>query len=315
MNEQLPAPFVPAEVDLRDFPYMALHVAQLLDSETWLLATGDEAKAAVTLWCKAWHQRPAASLPNDDRILAALSGAGTKWKKVKEVALRGFTLCSDGRLYHKTIAETALDAWASKVSQRERTRAATEAREKKRRERERAENGADEQRDVQRSNASDDKRDEQRDVHQRERERERERETLVIAADARGAGASRNENPKPEPWRAAADRVLDVLGVSVKDPNWYGTTGVVAQWLADGADMERDILPAVTALLAKARDQNGPHWLPKSLRYFTSAIAETRVANTHKPTIPEAQHGQAQTKPESGEDLAARILARRGGKL
>lgn len=125
---ELPTPMTSPACDLRDFGYMPLAVEQLLDSETWLMATGDEAKAAITLWCKSWHQVPAASLPNNDRILALLSGAGAKWKKVKDVALRGFVLCSDGRFYHRVLAEKATESWAKKVAQRSRTRAATEAR-------------------------------------------------------------------------------------------------------------------------------------------------------------------------------------------
>lgn len=108
----LPDPLVPAEVDLRDFGFMPLHVQRLRDSELVDLSTGDEFKAAVLLWAFAWHQQPAASLPNDDRILAARSGAGSNWRKVKAMALRGFVACSDGRLYHPLIAEAALDAWA-----------------------------------------------------------------------------------------------------------------------------------------------------------------------------------------------------------
>lgn len=107
----LPDPLVPPEVDLRDFGFMPLHVQRLRDSELVDLSTGNEFKAAVLLWAYAWHQQPAASLPNDDRILAARSGAGVGWRKVKAMALRGFIECSDGRLYHPLIAEAALDAW------------------------------------------------------------------------------------------------------------------------------------------------------------------------------------------------------------
>jgi hypothetical protein len=100
---------VPADLDLSSLDYLPLMVNRLLSSDTWLLATGDEAKAAVTLWCRAWHQVPAGSLPSDDRLLAALSGAGSKWKKVKAVALRGFTVCEDGRLYHTVLCAIALE--------------------------------------------------------------------------------------------------------------------------------------------------------------------------------------------------------------
>lgn len=156
---QVSGPLVPAEVDLRDFGFMPLDVLRLRDSDLMALSTGDEFKAAVALWCVAWHQVPAASLPNDDRLLARYSGAGAAWRKVKAEALRGFVECSDGRLYHATIAEKAREAWESKLAQRARTKAATEAREAKRR-------AALAQRDDGRDEPRDDQRDVARDVHQ-----------------------------------------------------------------------------------------------------------------------------------------------------
>ncbi len=106
----LPAPLTPPDCDLRGLPFMPLDTARLLDSDLFAISTGDEFKAAVALWCKAWQQVPAASLPDDPRILAYLSGAGTRWGKIKEVALRGWIKCGDGRLYHPTIAEKAIEA-------------------------------------------------------------------------------------------------------------------------------------------------------------------------------------------------------------
>lgn len=105
-------PLTPADCDLRGLPFMPLDVVRLVDSDLAALATGDEFKAAVILWCKSWLQVPAASLPDDDRILAHLSGAGARWGRVKAVALRGWVRCADGRLYHPVIAEKARDAWA-----------------------------------------------------------------------------------------------------------------------------------------------------------------------------------------------------------
>ena len=144
--------------DVRALPFMPLFVGRLLTSDTWLLASGDEAKAAVTLWARSWHQVPAGTLPNDERLLAALSGAGARWRKVREVALRGFLLGDDGRLHHELIEGAADDALARFEGQQTRTAAATAARMAKR--------TADRvQRDVQR----DDQRDELRNVYQRER--------------------------------------------------------------------------------------------------------------------------------------------------
>lgn len=111
----------PADCDLRGMPFMPLDVVRLVDSDLAAISTGDEFKAAVMLWCKAWLQVPAASLPDDDRILAHLSGTGRAWAKVKAVALRGWVKCADGRLYHPVVAEKAREAWSYRVRQRERS--------------------------------------------------------------------------------------------------------------------------------------------------------------------------------------------------
>jgi hypothetical protein len=125
---QLPAPPVASDVDLRDFAYMPLDVRRLLTSETWVLGRAEEKIAAINLWCEAWHQVPCGSLPDNERMLAHLSQAGAGWKKVRSHAMRGWVLCSDGRWYHPVIVEKALESWAKKVAQRQRTQRATQAR-------------------------------------------------------------------------------------------------------------------------------------------------------------------------------------------
>lgn len=114
MND-LPNPLTPADCNLRDFPFMPIEVKRLLTSETWILGSGDERAAAITLWLESWHQIPAASLPADDRMLGHLSQA-KNWKRVKDHALRGWVKCSDGRLYHPVAAEKVLEAWLSKLT-------------------------------------------------------------------------------------------------------------------------------------------------------------------------------------------------------
>lgn len=114
-------PLVPLHVDLRDFAFMPLDVLRLRDSDLATLSTGDQFKAAVLLWCAAWHQVPAGSIPNDDRWLARHSGSAGAWKRVKAEALRGFVECSDGRLYHEVISEKALESWRKKQEQRAKT--------------------------------------------------------------------------------------------------------------------------------------------------------------------------------------------------
>jgi hypothetical protein len=113
-RENLPAPLTPPECDLQDFEFMPVMVRRLLKSDTWSLGTGDERAAAVALWFESWHQVPAASLPDNDRLLARLADT-SKWNKVKEQALRGWVRCNDGRLYHPVVAEKALEAWLEKL--------------------------------------------------------------------------------------------------------------------------------------------------------------------------------------------------------
>jgi hypothetical protein len=117
----LPNPLTPADCDLAGYRWMPLDVERVIDSDTFGLSTGDEFKTAFRLWAKSWKQVPAASLPNDDRLLAHLAGIEvTTWRKRKAVALRGWILCSDDRLYHPVIAEKALEAMSKREEHAER---------------------------------------------------------------------------------------------------------------------------------------------------------------------------------------------------
>jgi hypothetical protein len=111
----------PPDCDLRGLMFMPLEVQRLRDSDLALLATGDEFKAAVLLWCASWQQVPAASLPADDRVLCRWSGLDAKaWAKAKAGAMRGWVACDDGRLYHPVVAEKALATWRDRLKYRER---------------------------------------------------------------------------------------------------------------------------------------------------------------------------------------------------
>lgn len=169
MTEQLPDPLVPAEVDLRDFGFMPLDVQRLVTSETWIDAIDDPriGHAAMSLWCEAWHQSPAGSLPDNDKVLYRLSMCPNlkEWQRVRDRVMSGWVKCSDGRLYHGTVAEKARDSWEKKLAQRARTAAATEARERKRREKEEAERALrDVERNVERNEQRDVERNDVRDV-------------------------------------------------------------------------------------------------------------------------------------------------------
>jgi uncharacterized protein YdaU (DUF1376 family) len=131
MTNELPAPLVPVEVDLRDFAFMPLEVSRLLRSRTWLKAKRQPEIGfyLVNLWAGAWHEVPAGSLPDDDDVLADLARCtATRWKKLRGEILAAWVRCADGRLYHPVVAEKARDAWAHKLAQRRRTQAARDAR-------------------------------------------------------------------------------------------------------------------------------------------------------------------------------------------
>jgi hypothetical protein len=114
----LPAPLTPEDCNLQDFAFMPLDVARLRDSDMAAYESPEACWAAVLLWSAAWHQVPAASLPDDDRFLAKAAGYGRvvkEWANVREGALHGWIKCADGRLYHPVVAEKALESWKAKV--------------------------------------------------------------------------------------------------------------------------------------------------------------------------------------------------------
>lgn len=174
MTAELPEPLVPAEVDLRDFGYMPLDVRTLMTSTLWIKAKKDPrvAHAAVSLWCECWHQVPAASLPDDDEVLAELARCDEReWRRVRERVLQHFVRCSDGRLYHRHVAKKALESWELKKARIARTKAATEARAARNAERdgkrnEQRHDADNETRDEERHEQRDVKRNVERHVHQ-----------------------------------------------------------------------------------------------------------------------------------------------------
>ena len=222
MTEQLPDPLVPAEVDLRDFGFMPLDVQRLVTSETWIDAIDDPriGHAAMSLWCEAWHQSPAGSLPDNDKVLYRLSMCPNlkEWQRVRDRVMSGWVKCSDGRLYHATVAEKARDSWEKKLAQRARTAAATEARERKRREKEDAERAS---RDVERNV----ERNEQRDVERNDvRDVEREQPTHVHQGTVKGElreskGTGIKEEERGESARTpsrAAQIAIRLIGAGIK---------------------------------------------------------------------------------------------------
>lgn len=102
---------------------MPLHVARLRDSDLASEVDPEACWYAVLLWAASWHQIPAGSLPDNEAVLTKLIGLGRDvktFRRHRAGALRGFVLCSDGRLYHPVVAEQANAAWSEKLAYRDR---------------------------------------------------------------------------------------------------------------------------------------------------------------------------------------------------
>jgi len=118
-----PEPLTPPDCDLQGMDYMPFEVQYWRDSNLALSTTDEEFRAGIMLAWASWHQVPAASVPNDDSILIAMSGMGRKapladWLRIKPAVLREWVLCADGRYYHPRIAQRALAAWAGRTRYR-----------------------------------------------------------------------------------------------------------------------------------------------------------------------------------------------------
>ncbi|MGY4800716.1 hypothetical protein [Teichococcus aerofrigidensis] len=121
-NDNRPAPLTPPDLDLRHLSAVMIDINSLTEGEMPLL--DDAARIAnVMAQARAWHQVPAASLPNDDRQLCYLLGYGRDlnlWRKIRsQGALAGFIECSDDRLYHAALSQRALKAGTRKTMAKE----------------------------------------------------------------------------------------------------------------------------------------------------------------------------------------------------
>ena len=203
--EELPEPLTPADADLSNFPYFPFDAMKFRDSV--FAATVDPASGfyAVMLWAAAWHQVPAASLPDDDILLARLAGFGRfvdEWRKVKDGALYGFVKCSDGRLYHKHLAEHANKTW---IKSRKAKLSVNIRWEKANEKQQYIECTSNEKQELYERNTSEDT-----NVIQREERRGEEREEINNTVDSPPCGEQcANENPNDEKEPAPENHITE----------------------------------------------------------------------------------------------------------
>ena len=113
----LPDPPIPTNTDVRDLDGFMLNVERLMASELVALSSHEEIAAALFLWCRAWKQMPAASLPDDEQVIAAFAKLPLqRFRKLRAKVMRGFVKCSDGRWYHSVLAAEAFSAFMRKRS-------------------------------------------------------------------------------------------------------------------------------------------------------------------------------------------------------
>lgn len=254
----LPAPLTPNDCDLRGLAFMPVDLVRLFDSDLYALSTGDEFKAAFTLWGKSFLQLPAASLPDDDRVLAHLSGAGKKWAKVKEMALRGWIRCSDGRLYHPVVAVKAIDAWERRLDQRNRAK----KRWKKGGGGEPPKpNGADATAMPRHShgNAS----------------AVVKHSASLMQGTGTGTGTIEHSNSvgSASARELPLDRLMRLMNLDhralQRKPQFQAFAGFLHDWKLAGCDPERDIWPTIERLVSRSQDIGSP-------RFFERAIFKAR---------------------------------------
>lgn len=138
-HDPRPEPLSSADCNLRGLEWMPLDVITLPDSDLALKSSGDAFKAAVILWCKSWRQVPAGSLPNDDESLFTLAQVKSLrvWRGMRDMALRGWVECADGRLYHPVVASKAMEALPHRQHFLEKKSAETDRKTREREERKR----------------------------------------------------------------------------------------------------------------------------------------------------------------------------------
>jgi hypothetical protein len=100
---------------------LAFDHIRINQSGTWIDADDDVRPWLLLLWFLAWQQIPCATLPNDDdRIAKLLRMPQGMFATHKKVLLGGWTLHSDGKLYHDYLTGCVLTMERDRRRYRER---------------------------------------------------------------------------------------------------------------------------------------------------------------------------------------------------
>lgn len=325
-----PSPPLPANCDLRNFGDMPLSVNRLRDSEIASVNDAEVFRCAVLAWCAAWHQVPAASLPDDDTTIARMVGMGRDvkgWKKLRAAgALRGFEKATDGRLYHRVVAEKAAESWTSKLEfawrrEVDRLRKLNKEREKSNeaplplppRPAKVVSGWSVDGADISTGSPPDDPPEgggnsdgnggnsggTPTDLPPKGSEHK----GLDIKEDAADTRASQSESEATAIaacYAAMREHWPDSGADALNWPGLSGSTGAVRMWLREGCELDRDILPVLNATChrMKAKGQK-----PRSFNLFTEDVGAAMRRNT--APLPEGSNGSV-SRLESRAEVAER---------
>lgn len=137
-----PEPPVSEDTTLFDvFPDMPLKIRALESSVIWKMCRRDPDIAfyVLNLWMAAWKETPVGALPsNDDELKMLADCTDERWPEVRARVMRGWTLHSDGRLYHGFLSGIVIPEALDRVRDKQRSKAnhAEYMRERRRAERE-----------------------------------------------------------------------------------------------------------------------------------------------------------------------------------
>lgn len=88
------------------FPYFPFYPRDFTSDSVVEAMTTEEVGAYTLLLCKAWHERPVGSLPDDQFLLARWSRLSAEdWARIRLMVLRPFALGEDGRYHQKRMQE------------------------------------------------------------------------------------------------------------------------------------------------------------------------------------------------------------------
>jgi hypothetical protein len=121
IDQPLPPPPIPSDVNLQGMEYMPLYMERLRRSRAMILAAAEPAAgfSMRLLWEESWFSLPAGSLEDDELQLAAAARCSRAEFEIRRpIALYGWRLCSDGRLYHPVICEIAWATWQERLKAR-----------------------------------------------------------------------------------------------------------------------------------------------------------------------------------------------------